>query len=65
MELEIAVIQDHGLTLPPATSPMHPSERESHLGWRRRALDDLRRERARREMLGGLRRVLSLGRWKE
>ena len=46
MELEIAMIDERGLTLPPAASPMHPSERESDLGWRRRALDYLRRERA-------------------
>ena len=35
---------------------MHPSERETHLGWRRRAPDDLRRERARHEMLDRVRR---------
>ena len=46
MELEIAMIDERGLTLPPAVSPMHPSKRESDLGWRRRALDYLRRERA-------------------
>ena len=36
MELEIAMIDERGLTLPPAASPMHPSERERYLGWRRR-----------------------------
>ncbi len=61
MELEIEMIEDHGLTLPPATSPMHPSEKSSYLDWRRRALDDLRRERARLELLGRARRFLTLG----
>ena len=65
MELEIAMIEEHGLTLPPATSPMHPSEKSSYLDWRRKTLEDLRRERVRREVLSRLRRVLSLGRWKE
>ena len=65
MELEIAMIAECVLTLPPATSPMHPSERETHLGWRRRALDDLRRERTRLEMLGRVRRVLTVGLWRE
>ena len=65
MELEVAMIEDHGLTLPPSTAPMHPSERESHLGWRRRALDDLRRERAWLEILGKVRRGLTLGLWRE
>ena len=36
MELEIAIIDEQGLTLSPASSPMHPSERETHLDWRRR-----------------------------
>ncbi|MCY4530373.1 MAG: hypothetical protein OXD46_15245 [Chloroflexi bacterium] len=65
MELEIELIDEQGLTLPPATSPTHPSERESHLGWRRRALDDLRRERKGQEVWSRVRRVLSLGLWKE
>ncbi len=65
MALEIALIEDHGLTLPPASSPMHPSERETHLGWRRRALDDLRRERLKQEMLRKVRRVLTIGPWRE
>ena len=61
MELEIAMIDEQGLTLPPATSPMHPSERESHLGWRRRALDDLSRERGRLELWNRVQRLLTLG----
>ena len=65
MELEIALIEDHDLTLPPATSPMHPSEKSSYLDWRRRALEDLRQERVRREVLSKVRRVLTFGLWKE
>lgn len=53
MALEIWMIEDHGLTLPPATSPMHPSEREGHLDWRRRAFVDLRWERAKLERDSG------------
>ncbi|MCY4528595.1 MAG: hypothetical protein OXD46_06145 [Chloroflexi bacterium] len=65
MKLEIEMIDEQDLTLPPASSPMHPSERESHLGWRRRALDDLSRERTWLEMLGRVQRVLTLGLWRE
>ena len=65
MELEIAMIEEHGLTLPPAISPMHPSEKSSYLDWRRRALEDLRKERVKREVLSKVRRVLSLGLWRE
>ena len=63
MELEIAMIGEHGLTLPPDTVPLHPSQREGYLDWRRRALEDIRRERARRELLRWVRRALTLGLW--
>ncbi len=63
MELEIALIGEHGLALPPNTEPLHPSERERYLGWRRRELADLRAERRRRVALRWLRRVLTLGLW--
>ena len=65
MELEIAMIDEQGLTLPPEDSPMHPSEKRVHLGWRRRALDDLRRERKWQEVWSRVRRVLTFGLWKE
>ncbi|MDE0195142.1 MAG: hypothetical protein OXP08_06280, partial [bacterium] len=63
MELEIALIGEHGLALPPNTEPLHPSERERYLGWRRRELADLRAERRRRVALRWLRRGLTLGLW--
>ncbi len=65
MEFEIAITDEQGLTLPPASSPMYPSERETHLGWRRRALKDLRWERKGQEVWSRVRRVLSLGLRKE
>ena len=63
MELEIALIGEHGLALPPNTEPLHASERERYLGWRRRELADLRSERRRRVALRWLRRVLTVGLW--
>ena len=65
MELEIEMIDERSLTLSPAKTPMQPSEKRTHLGWRERALDDLRRERARLEILGRVRRGLTLGLWRE
>ena len=65
MELEIAMIDELGLTLPPADSPIHPSERRTHLDWRKRALDDLWRERTKLELLSSARRVLTFGLWRE
>ena len=63
MALEIAMIGEYELTLPPDTYAIHPSEREGYLRWRRRALADLQTERARRELLRWVRRVLTLGLW--
>ena len=63
MELEIALIEEYELTLPPDTDPLHPSQREGYLRWRRRALADLQTERVRRELLRWVRRVLTLGLW--
>ena len=64
MELEIEIIGEHHLTLPPSTQALHPSEREGYLGWRRRALLDIQRERLRREVVRWVRMGLTLGRWK-
>ena len=64
MELEIALIGEHGLALPPNTEPLHPSECERYLGWRWRELADLRGERRRRVALRWVRRVLTFGVWR-
>ena len=63
-ELEVAMIGEFGLTLPPETEPLDASRRDDHLGWRRKALARARRERRRRENLRRLRRILSLGLWR-
>ncbi len=65
MELEIAMIDEQGLTLPPEVSPMQPSEKRVHLGWRMKTLDVLRRERVRLEFIGRARRRLTFGLWQE
>ena len=64
MELEIAMLGEHGLTLPPETEPLHPSRRAVQLDWRLRELADLRAERRRLELLDRLRRTLTFGLWK-
>ncbi len=46
LELEVAMLQQHELTLPPATYPQRGLELHSHLGWRLRALSNRRRSRA-------------------
>ena len=59
-ELEVALIGESGLTLPPETEPLSESRRDDHLGWRRESLKQARRKRVRAEWL---RRVMTLGLW--
>lgn len=61
-ELEVAMIGDFGLTLPPETEPLDASRREDHLRWRKEALAAAL---AKARRLRWLRRVLTLGlRWR-
>ena len=62
-ELEVELIGEHGLALPPETEPLHPSRRDDQLRWRRVTLERVRRVRARAERRRLLRRVLTLGLW--
>ncbi len=62
-ELEIAMIGDFRLALPPEEAPLDASRREDHLRWRREALEEARRELAGARRLRLLRRMLTLGIW--
>lgn len=65
LELEVALIGEHGLTLPPAWSPWSRHERQDQL-WNRRQLQRLnRRERGRLLRRKWLLRALTLGFWWE
>ena len=46
LELEVAMLEEHGLTLPPATYPQRGLELHTHLGWRLQALANRRRAHA-------------------
>ncbi|MYC38055.1 MAG: hypothetical protein F4X66_14240 [Chloroflexi bacterium] len=63
LELEVAMLEDHGLTLPPETEPLRGLDRGAQLNWRVKALHDIRKRRARLELLARLRRMLSLWLW--
>ncbi len=64
-ELEVAMLEDHGLTLPPETEPLRGLDRSSQLNWRRETLREVRMTRARQEFLWSLLRVLTLGLWRK
>ena len=61
---ELALLEEHGLTLPPETYPLRGLDRGGQVNWRRKALVDTRRARKRREILLRLRRLLSPGAWR-
>ena len=64
LAVELALLEDHGMTLPPARFPLRGFDRNGQTGWRRKALDDTRRALRRRMLLAWARRVLSLGPWR-
>ena len=64
LELEIAMLDDHRLTLPPETAPLGGLDRREQTSWRERELAKVRTRRARLELLRWFRRVLSLGLWR-
>ena len=63
LEVEVAMLEDHGLTLPPETEPLRGLDRGAQLNWRVQALRNLRKRRARLELLARLRRALSPCQW--
>ena len=62
-ELEVELLRDFHLTLPPETEPFDVSRRADHIRWRLEALAEARRELARAKRTRLLRRVLTLGLW--
>ena len=42
-ELEVAMLEEHGLTLPPEKQPLHGLWRSAQLNWRRETLHEVRR----------------------
>ncbi len=63
LELEVAMLEERGLTLPPETEPLRGLDRGAQLNWRLKALPDFRRRRARLALLAKLGWVLSPVRW--
>ena len=64
LTLELSMMEQHGLTLPPETQPLRGFGRRDQIAWRREALHDTRKAFARRRLLRWVRRVLTLGLWR-
>lgn len=63
-ELEIALIGNHGLTVPPDTDPWDSLSRRTQVRWRMQTLERVRRERVLAQWRQWIRRILTLGRWR-
>lgn len=61
LELEVAMLDEHRLTLPPATFPKRGVWRHGQLNWRWKALERARRARRRARVRHGLARAAVLG----
>ncbi|MYE06096.1 MAG: hypothetical protein F4Y04_02555 [Chloroflexi bacterium] len=63
LAVELALLEDHGLTLPPETYPLKGLDRSAQVNWRRKALEDTQKARKRRELLRRAGRLLTLNLW--
>lgn len=65
LELEIAMIDEFSLTLPPETYPWDGLSRTNQVSWRRRALRDVRRRRVWQDIRRFVRRAVTLRWWRK
>ena len=63
-ELEVEMLRDFQLTLPPETDPLDESRRKDHVRWRREAMAESQRELGRAKRARLLRWLLTLGLWR-
>ena len=64
LTLELAMLEEHGLTLPPAKEPVKGLARRDHTRWRWKALHRTQVAIRKRKLLRWLRRLLTLGAWR-
>ena len=63
LTVELALLEEHGLTLPPETYPLRGLDRGAQVNWRQKALFDTQKARGKREILHRARRALTFGLW--
>ena len=63
LTVELALLEEHGLTLPPETYPLKGLDRGAQVNWRHKALFDTQKAREKREILHRARRALTFGLW--
>ena len=64
LEMELELLEEHGMTLPPEKQPLHGLDRSGQVSWRRTALFDTRRALRKWERWRQVWRVLTLRVWR-
>ena len=64
MLVELALLEEHGLTLPPQDYPLKGLDRNNQTNWRYTTLADARHELARAQLLRRARRLLTCNLWR-
>ena len=62
--VELALLEEHGMTLPPEKQPLRGLDRSGQTNWRRTALYDTRRALKQQELRRWARRILTFGLWR-
>ena len=65
LTLELAMLEEHGLTLPPETQALRGFGRKGQINHRWKALADTRVALRKRKLLRWVRRVLTVGLWRK
>ncbi len=65
LAVELALLEEHGLTLPPETYPLRGLDRGAQVNWRQKAQEDAQRARKKQEMLHRVRRMFSPWLWRK
>ncbi|MDE2859868.1 MAG: hypothetical protein OXL35_00025 [Chloroflexota bacterium] len=63
--LELSILEEHGLTLPPETQSLRGFGRRGQTSWRWKALSETRTALRKRKLLRRVRRVLTLWLWRD
>ncbi len=64
-ELEIALVGEHKLTMPPGTDPWDSLSRRTQVRWRTQTLERVHRELVLAQIRRRILRILTLGRWRK
>ena len=62
--MELTLLEEHDMTLPPEKQPLRDFARNGQINWRRTALSDTRRALRRWELLLRVGRFVTFGRWR-